>query len=177
MPDTIIDELFKKNKETIDYLDEKKELTFFVQAKDNFSKILVLSIGSYFEFTISDMILEFAKNKSSNDLICHFIKNKAVSRQYHTYFDWNQRSEKKNANRFYSLFGQDFKTKCEQKVNADKDLEKSVAAFIELGVERNKLIHTNLAASAIDKTLEEYYELYKQASKFLHFVKSQLNEK
>lgn len=177
MPDTIIDDLFKKNKEAIDYLDEEEELTFFVQAKDNFSKILVLSIGSYFEYRISDMILEFAKHKSSDDLICHFIKNKAVSRQYYTYFDWNQTNEKKNANRFYSLFGNEFKNRCEKKVKADGELEKSVGAFMELGIERNKLIHTNLASSTIDKTLEEYYELYKLSLKFLDFIESQLNKK
>lgn len=123
------------------------------------------------------MILEFAKNKSSDGLICHFIKNKAISRQYHTYFDWNQTNEKKNANRFYSLFGNGFKTKCEQKVKDDKELEKSVIAFIELGIERNKLIHTNLAASTTEKTLEEYYDLYKKSLTFLDFIENQLGIK
>lgn len=156
---------------------KKKELTFLVQIKDNFSKIFILSIGSYFEFRISEIILEFAKHKSNDNLIWNFINNKAVLRQYHTYFDWNQTSSKKNANRFYSLFGNEFKCNCEKKVKEDPKLEEAVGAFIELGIERNKLIHTNLAASTIEKTLEEYYDLYKKSIIFLEFMNNELNKK
>jgi len=73
MSDTIIEDLYNRNKEAIDYLAKKKELTFLVQIKDNFSKIFILSIGSYFEFRISEIILEFAKHKSNDNLIWNFI--------------------------------------------------------------------------------------------------------
>jgi hypothetical protein len=169
MADTIIDELFKSNKELIDYLDQKKELTFYINEKNNFSKILVLSIGSYFEFVLCGMIIELAKKKSCSH-ICHLVRNKAVIRQYHTYFDW----EKENANKFFSLFGDNFKKKCLAKIKADRDLEESIKSFIKLGSERNKLIHTNLASCILEYTLEDYYELYKKSLMFIDFVKSEL---
>jgi hypothetical protein len=171
MQDTIIDELFKRNKELIDYLEQKKQLTFYIDEKNNFSKILVLAIGSYFESILCEMIIELAK-KSSSKPVCHLVRNKAIMRQYHTYFDW----EKENANKFFSLFGDDFKKNSLTKIGKDKDLNEAIKAFLKLGYERNKLIHMNLAAYVLDNTLEDYYDLYKKSLKFIDFVRSQLIE-
>jgi len=169
MEDTIIDELFRSNKELITYLDQEKQLTFYINEKNNFSKILVLSIGSYFEYTLCELVIELAR-KGSCKQVCHLVRNKAVTRQYHTYFDW----EKENANKFFSLFGDDFKRTCLTEIGKDKDLEEAIKAFMKLGSERNKLIHMNLAAYVLDNTLEDYYDLYKKSLKFIDFVRSKL---
>jgi len=85
--------------------------------------------------------------------------------------------EVKNIDLSQLRFGNEFKCNCEKKVKEDPKLEEAVGAFIELGIERNKLIHTNLAASTIEKTLEEYYDLYKKSIIFLEFMNNELNKK
>ena len=89
----------------IDYLETNKEISLKIVADDNLKKVLLLSAASYFEDEIKDIILSFVeKNSNDNSMIKSFVKNKAVERQYHTYFDWGTG----NANRFFSLFGEEF---------------------------------------------------------------------
>ena len=51
-----------------------------------------------------------------------------------------------------------------------EEMQKSVRAFLELGNERNKLVHQNYATFSMEKTLEEIYELYKSASRFVDIL-------
>ena len=71
----------------------------------------------------------------SNQAVIALIKQKAVERQYHTYFDW----ERRNANKFFSHFGDEFSNKCKGEVKERDDLGEAISAFIELGEMRNKL--------------------------------------
>ena len=113
------------------------------------------------------MILIFIEEKTNgNQLICSFAKNKGISRQYHTFFNW----EGKNANHFFSLFGEEFKRKCAEQIKAESELENAVRAFLDLGATRNNLVHLNYADYQLPKTSEEYYNLYIQAMKFIRYI-------
>ena len=178
---TIIDSLFKETKDIVSKLEETGEISFASDANKHFTKIFVLSTASYFEEKIKDIIIEyFDKHTSQNDRILSFVKKKAISLQYHTYFKWgeinNLEKSKNNANSFFSLFGQSFKKEIDAIIKKDEKLEESVKCFLELGHSRNILVHSNFAAySNITKTIDEYYDVYKKALDFVSFFEEHLN--
>ena len=57
------------------------------------------------------------------------VRNKAVSRQYHTWFEWRG----SNANSFFGLFGSDFRDFMKARIRRDGDLDDSVARFSSSG--------------------------------------------
>ncbi|CAD0009989.1 HEPN domain-containing protein [Flavobacterium chungangense] len=171
---TIIDQQYLNGNSLIDYLKVQRELTFYNEAENNFRKTILLSAASYFEKEFTDLIIEFAKSQSDgNDLVISIIKQKAISRQYHTYFNW----ESSNANTFFGLFGTDFQTKMKQRVKEEPALDKSIKAFLGIGNERNKMVHQNFAEITIDKTAEEIYTLYQTSLLFIETMKSELIKK
>ena len=54
-----------------------------------------------------------------------------------------------------------------EKVRGNKDLENSIGAFIEIGRDRNRLVHENFASFSLEKTSKEIYGLYRSALKFV----------
>ena len=168
---TIIDNLYNRSLEIIKFLENQNEVTYKSDYEEWFKKILILSVASYFESLVREIILKFTENQAKNIYIYNFIRNKGIERQYHTYFDWDS----KNANRFFSLFGDDFKKKCEKIIKSDLELENSIKAFLELGQTRNQLVHLNFAAYSLSKTSDEYYTEYREAMKFLSFFEGELN--
>lgn len=171
---TIIDQQYISGNSLVDYLKEQKELTFFNEAENNFRKTILLSTASYFEKEFTDLLLEFAKSQSDeNEMIISIIKQRAVSRQYHANFDW----EASNANKFFALFGTEFKAKMIAQVKDNVDLDKSIKAFLEIGNERNKMVHQNFAEITIDKTAEEIYGLYQTSLLFIETMKNELIKK
>jgi len=163
---------YKEFKEMIDYLETNKEISLKIIADDNLKKVLLLSVASYFEDEIRAILLSFVeKNSGNNPMIISFVKNKALERQYHSYFEWKSA---KNANKFFSLFGEKFKKQASGDVKDNSELEKSIRAFLEIGNLRNELVHGNFAVFPIEKTLEEIYELYRSANQFIDYLSSKL---
>jgi len=171
MPRTsIVDRIYQDNLDILMFLEEKKELSFIIQFNIVFTKTLLLSAASYFEHEICRMVQAFIEHKAQNDeCIIAIVKQKAIDRQYHTYFDWDG----KNANKFFSLFGSTFKEKRLQDIKNNPALQPAIKSFLELGNERNKLVHQNFADCTIEKTAEEVYLLYQQAAIFIDFLDSQ----
>jgi len=167
----IVEGRYKEFKEIIDYLESNKEISLKTVADNDLKKVLLLSAASYFEHEIKEIILDFVEKNSANPIIKSFVKNKAVERQYHTYFNWK---EAKNANTFFSLFGEEFKNQAEEDVKANSELKKSIQDFLEIGKLRNQLVHGNFAVFPIEKTVEEIYELYCSAYQFIHYLSSKL---
>jgi hypothetical protein len=168
---TIIDLQYKSGNTLVDYLKNQQELTFYSEAENNFRKTILLSSASFFEKEISETVIQFAESHTNNNqLIISLIKQKAISRQYHTYFNWDSA----NANTFFGLFGDEFKIKMIKKVKEDDDLDKAIKAFIEIGRERNKMVHQNFAEIIIDKTATEIYNLYQNSLYFISTIKSEL---
>ncbi|MDV3747813.1 hypothetical protein CMU21_08200 [Elizabethkingia anophelis] len=168
---TIIDQQYISGNSLVDYLKSQQELTFSNEAENNFRKTILLSSASFFEKEISDTVIDFAKSHTANnELVISIIKQKAVSRQYHTYFSWDS----SNANTFFSLFGEEFKKSMMQKVKDDEKLSDAIKSFLEIGRERNRMVHQNFAEVMIEKTAEEIYKLYKSSLYFIETVKKEL---
>ena len=70
-------------------------------------------------------------------------------------------------NRFFGLFGTSFQQSMKKEVRENKDLEHSIGAFIEIGRDRNRLVHEDFASFSLEKTSQEIYDLYRSALKFV----------
>jgi hypothetical protein len=52
-------------------------------------------------------------------------------------------------------------------VDNDAELKASIEAFLEVGRERNRLVHQDFGSFSMEKTSKEIYELYSAAMKFV----------
>ena len=144
------------------YLEEKAQISFLSDYRNIFSKTLLLSVASYFEDEIKQIIHKILLT-SELKILEEFIKNKALNRQYHTFFQWKEN----NANYFFGLFGQDFKKFMKERVKADENLEQSIKDFLFLGKTRNELVHCNYAVFTINMTVEEIFDKFESALIFI----------
>lgn len=164
---TVVDRVYKEFHDLILYLSERGEASYRNIAEEQFRKALLLTSASYFELRIGEDIIALAKQTpDTNPLLAEFVKNKAVSRQFHTFFDWGKR----NANLFFGLFGRTFGAFMQSEVNNNVELDRAIRAFLEIGDERNRMVHENFGAFTSEKTVEEIYELYKIAIKFVDAI-------
>lgn len=162
-----IEKIYSEYIALITFLNKKEEPSFELLVRNNFTKIFIIAIASFFEKEITDLILDYTKKTSNkNKLLINFIKNKAISRQYHSLFQWSEN----NANSFFGLFGDDFKTFMQKKTTNDAQQE-NTKAFLELGSLRNRLVHNDYASFIIDKTLEEIFQSFESAQEFLNWLK------
>jgi hypothetical protein len=170
---TIIDRVYGDNQTLLKFLEDQGEISLKSNASESFRKGLLLSVASYFESVVQDAIrAAIEANLTDAKPLAEFVKNKALERQYHTYFNWRAR----NANSFFGLFGGDFKDFMLAKVKADNTLEDGIVAFLEIGEARNELVHENFATFALDKTADEIYALYGKAVSFVERFAAFLSE-
>ena len=158
-------------------IDDYRDLNNFLMANgqvsesltvaEHYRKILLLSCASYYETRIVEVIKKFVEAKASDERIFAFVSNKAISRQYHTYFNWDQTN---NINSFLGLFGADFKDKITSEIKEDKDLQEQIKAFLTIGSERNKMVHNNFLECKLDKTFDEIVALQEKANLFIEYL-------
>lgn len=173
MQETVVDRLHKEFHDLMQYLDQSNEPSLRTTVDENFRKSLLLAAASYFEHRITTDLVEFIKEASySNLLLIEFVSNKALNRQYHTFFSWKEN----NANSFFSLFGIPFKKFMNEELKKDESLKSSIAAFLEIGRERNRLVHQDFGTFPLEKDSEEIYQLYKSALIFVEVIPSKLRE-
>ena len=151
---TVVDRLHADFAALAAYLDAGAEPSLRSTADETFRKALLLSAASYFE------------------TIPEFVRNKALSRQYHTLFDWNA----DNANKFFSLFGDPFKAYMQKRLKEDASLVQAVQAFMEVGRERNRLVHMDFGTFALEKTSDEIYQLFSAAYRFVSDLRTFLDD-
>jgi RiboL-PSP-HEPN len=164
---TAIDRLYDEATAVIELLHKGSETSLQVAAADHFRKALFLAVASHFEDLICNCVLDFVRERANgSSLVESFVRNKAIARQYHTWFAWGEN----NANQFYGLFGSQFRTAMMAQISETPELRNSVKAFLELGNERNRLVHQNYATFLMEKTLDEIYGLYKDASRFVDLL-------
>ena len=164
---TVVDKLYEDFGGLLTFLDEGQEISLRNLANDNFGKTLLLASASYFEHQITQNLYRFFHEYSSqNELIGNFFLNKAVNRQYHTLFNWKD----KNANAFFGLFGDGFKEYMKSEVKESPELDDAVRAFLDLGLDRNRLVHENFGSFTTEKTSEEIFEQYKMALIFVEAI-------
>lgn len=162
------------------FLDQNQQPSLSSDLNKYFKKVLVLSAASYFEHEIQNTLVEFITAISNkNSKVISFLKKKAIGVQYHTYFTWGEKNTPdkpgKNANTFFSMFGDDFKNECEKEIKANNELDKNVKAFLEIGHLRNILVHSNFASINFDtKTTDDIYNLYLSAKIFIDYIRTKL---
>jgi len=168
-----VDRLYEEATAVIRVLEQNAEVSLQVAASENFRKVLLLAAASYFEQRVCNCVMEFVRERTGGSVLVEsFVRNKAIARQYHTWFRWDE----SNANQFFGLFGADFKSAMIQRVNASEELRVSVRAFLEIRNERNRLVHQDFATFQLEKTLEEIYGLYQRALEFIDSLPAALRD-
>jgi len=134
-------------------------------------KAVLLASASYFENEIIALVREYVGSRTICDKVQALVARKALSRQYHTFFDWDTGT---NANTFFALFGDKFKEKFKSVVRNDPILESSIRDFLEIGRERNRLVHQNFASYSLEKTVDELISLHGRAKRFIESFRAEL---
>lgn len=164
MSGELVGRLMKDHVELMSFLRDRSEISFLATMESSLPKILLLASASDLEESMQQLIMDyFHSATNSSDFAVEFVRNKAVERQYHSYFDWPARS----ATKFFALFGDRFKARAKQAIASDDKLAISVKSFCEVGDLRNQLVHRNYAAFTVEKTASEVFDLYRDALYFL----------
>jgi hypothetical protein len=168
---TIVDRIYGDFLAVAEILTDKLEPSLLTSADGNFRKSLLMTAASYFEARLTNDVFEFSKEISNGDsLITSLIRNKAILRQYHTWFDWKAR----NANTFFSMFGEEMKLYMKRNIESNDSLRISIEDFMEIGRDRNRLAHDNYGTVSLEKTSAEIYSVYKSANSFVEFIPTAL---
>ena len=166
---SVVDRLYSEFAQLVEHLDATAEVSLRISAEEIFRKSLLLAAASYFEKRIQDDILEYiGKSLGEASLVTEFVKNKAIKRQYHTFFQWDS----PNANVFFGLFGKEFKDYMTNYVRDHDDYKEAISAFLEIGKERNKIVHEDFGTFFLEKTTDEIFELYTKALQFVEQITS-----
>jgi hypothetical protein len=93
MAQTIIDKLYSDNASALEYLLHAKEISMYSDLDDKLKKVLVMSAASFFETELRSIIEAFvSKESKANAAVVALVKNKALERQFHTFFSWKERN-------------------------------------------------------------------------------------
>lgn len=164
----------------VGFLEQNGQPSLSSDVNRYFKKVFVLSSASYFEHKIQEILVQFiSRETNNNSLAINFFKKKAIGMEYHTYFTWGEKNNPdkpgKNANSFFSLFGDDFKKQVEAEIKASVTLEVAVKSFLEIGHLRNILVHSNFAAyDILNKTTDEIFTLYQNGLPFIEYIENKL---
>ena len=171
MSPTIVDSLHTEFAAILAFLEKEDEVSWRSTVDDSFKKVLLIATASHFERSIQETILDFVQQIAGKDHpLTSLVQNKVIGRQYHTWFDWKTN----NANQFFGLFGDAFKNNMKEKIGNDDNLDSSIKAFMEIGRERNRLLHEDFGNFTLEKTSEEIYKLYSSANGFVEWFPSAL---
>lgn len=125
----------------------------------------IIEVSTY-NTSLKNRLSEFVNRKTKcNVEIVSFVDNKAMKRQYHTFFNWDG----SNANQFFGLFGDVFKRKAREEIHTKK-LDEAEVAFLTIGRERNRLVHQNYIEVQINDTFEEIFAKYEKACDFVDLI-------
>ena len=177
---SIVDRLYTEYIDIISFLNKESQPSLSSDTDKYFKKVILLSSASFFEHEIQNILITFVKESTNDNLrIINLLKKKAIGGNYHTFFAWGEKNDPnkpgKNANTFFSLFGDDFKTDAQKEIKNDAELSRSIKSFLEIGHLRNILVHSNFAAYNLDnKTTEEIYTLHKASVLFIDFIGDKL---
>ena len=169
---THVDRMYEDFAEASSYL-MAHQPSLGLTADEAFRKNLLVASASYFEERVKEIILDYVRESTDgNDRIAEFVRVKVTERGYHGLFDWNAR----NANQFWSSFGTSFNSAMRGKIQEEPRLSEAIRAFLELGKERNRLVHQNFGLFSLEKTSVEIYKSYKIALEFVEALPKLLQD-
>lgn len=170
---SVVRAIYGDHSELLKYLRAKQEVSFANSIESTLPKVLLLASASHLEYELQESIMNYFREVIGERVhAVSFVQRRAVSYQYHTYFDWTAG----NANKFFSLFGDDFKSMMNERLRADVELAQSVKDFVLLGALRNQLVHQNYASFTMENTAEELWGMYESALKFIDTLPQLLRE-
>lgn len=159
----LIEHIYQRQTQMRQFFIDHGEPTFAAEIQISGPKTLIFATASAFESEIVEHVRNFVlAGTRGNSALIGLIESKAISRQYHTWFDW----EASNANRFLSLFGADFKAYAQPSLSNDP-MKESVTSFLRVGNLRNQMVHQNYATFNLDKTLDEARQTCLEAELFV----------
>ena len=168
----IIENMHGEQQELYNYLVRENQISFSSAVDEVQKKLLILSIASFFEQQVTEIIKNMATRAgSTNSHLLNFVKNKAINRQYHSYFQWDGN----NANHFFGLFGEDFRKSAKEDVKNDDNLKEAIRNFLELGLLRNNMVHNDFVRFYLEKTSDEIFSMYLSARQFIVYLSDKLS--
>jgi RiboL-PSP-HEPN len=159
----LVELLYNEHQEVMKLLREQKEISYAAALERSLPKIILLASASNLEHKTSNAVMDFFEELTSHTSALNFVKNKAIKRQYHTYFNWDLR----NANQFFGLFGDDLKGEVSRIIEQDTSLSQSIRDFLEIGSLRNQLVHGDYSSFTMEKTAKEMFSQHKSALQFV----------
>ena len=153
-----MDIIHKKINEIVEieeYLQTQGELGYKLTFGEFSRKYIILSIGSYIEDRISNILKKYFES-FNNSIISNFTNKFAIERNFYKMFDWKSDT----ISHFLNLFGDEFKENFEEKIKLDKKLEDGMLSFIQLIRYRNNLIHRNVLSQQLDLSISDIQNLY-----------------
>ena len=173
-----IEELHNDHRDLVGYLQSNGQLLLQSRAQDAFSKTLIVAVASHFEVRLTQAIVDlYLETTGPIDVLAQFVKRQAIGRRFSQLFNWGDESRHgQNANGFYRLFGSSFAEYMIQRINRDKSLDDSVKAFLEIGNLRNQMVHEDFADFQLNKTVDEVYDLYRSATRFVSEFRAIIRE-
>ncbi len=159
-----VDNLHAHSSEMHAILLEKGDISLATTLDSLRSKSLLLAAASYFEVELIGRVRSFCEDRTGyRSLLSELIEAKAISRQYHTWFDWKTPS----AGPFFALFGKGFTAFMKQRMKEDRNLSQSISDFLSIGSDRNRLVHLDFASFSLDSTAEEVFQRYESGKQFV----------
>jgi hypothetical protein len=155
--------MYEDHRSVLSYLEDQQQASHHATLQTTLPKVLLLAAASEFEERVCNVLRDHVSAHTLDNKLLDLIEQKAIRRQYHTLFDWDSR----NAGKFWSLFGQDFKSGMKKYCAQDSKLTSHISAFMEIGSLRNHMVHNNYASFVLEKTLDEVHELYRLGDQFV----------
>jgi hypothetical protein len=170
----VVQQVFDDHAAIVAHLIAAGELSYSTTLESTFPKIMLLSAASNLEEKVKKAVLDFVKRAAGDsEELVSFLRNKAIERQYHTFFQWDG----KNANKFFGLFGETFKQRMQDFVDGDPELTQAIRDFLDLGNARNTLVHGDYAAAAMDKSAGDVLSQYHSACIFVRWLDTSFGAK
>lgn len=148
-------------------LGHRAELSSFLDVNQLLTKSFLLSCASFYEDELVKIVGGVVGSGDLVDSVSLWINSVAVNGQFYKWFNFRNT---RNANPFFSMFGQDFKSKMRLLIDTRDWRIKAESDFIELCQKRNESVHRNYAAYSLDLTIDEIYEKHRSAMKFIRIV-------
>ena len=168
-----VEALYREFKDLVEILDADGQASARNFVDGNFRKILLLSAASYFERELTESLREFTRGVvGDGHVLMAVVAGRVIERQYHTWFDWKT----SNANQFLKMFGDAFTDRARNDIRADEGLSKAVSDFLEIGRDRNRVVHQNFVSISMEKTSDEIYGTYIRARRFVEWFRTVLAE-
>lgn len=166
-----LDAEFKKLEAIVAELISSGKVDMSIDAQHLFAKVFAVCAGSCCEVEIVRILEEYVNWQSrGDDKLFRFVHTVAIDKKYFSLFDW----ERAEASAFFSKFGKDFADCMKFAMAKDRSLAEAVRSFLELGKQRNNLVHNDLARIEFEDTLVDVAKKFSAAEAFLDVLPTYL---